>query len=258
MTSGTSNGHGTNDDSFQSFGHPQRSIFQQLGETDHTWINYVDPKGGTGPDSGFYAWTKSSNSTSQIQPLPNFYIDAAAGRLPELSYINPSCCGVGTNSMHPKGLISDGQALIKKVYEGLRASPQWESALMILTFDESGGFHDHVPPPLAPPPDNKIYTITTPDGKSYTLPFNRLGGRIPTLAISPYVAKGYVEQKSTNAAGNKVSYSASSVLRTLGSLWHFSPFNPRVAAAPSFEHLILSNARTDTPTILPVPAPFRW
>ncbi|KAM7214985.1 Phosphoesterase [Rhypophila decipiens] len=257
LTSGTSYGHGSNDAAFGSYGLPQRSIFQQLTETGHSWRNYVDPKGGTGPDAGFYNWTKTSGNTGLIKPLANFYTDAAAGTLPELSYLNPSCCGVGTNSMHPSGRISDGEALIKKVYESLRSSPQWNHTLFILTFDESGGFHDHVPPPLAPAPDSKTYTVSTPDAKSYTLPFNRLGGRIPTLLISRYVAKAKVEQKGTNASGATVSYSASSILRTLGLLWGFTPFNPRVSAAPSFHGLILATARTDAPVTLPASTPFR-
>ncbi|GES62749.1 phosphoesterase superfamily protein [Aspergillus terreus] len=257
LVSGTSYGHGLNDAAFNNHEFPQRSIFQQLTETGHSWINYVDPKGGTGPDAGYFSWTYETNNQDKIQPLANFYTDAAAGKLPELTYINPSCCGVGTNSMHPSGLISDGEALIKGVYEALRSGPQWNNTLFILSFDESGGFHDHVPPPLAPRPDNLTFTLATPNGQNYTFPFNRLGGRIPTLLISPWVSKGFVEQKGTNAKGQTVSYSATSILRTLGYLWDFEPFNPRVEGAASFEHLISSHARKDTPASLPEAVPFR-
>ncbi|PYI04733.1 phosphoesterase [Aspergillus sclerotiicarbonarius CBS 121057] len=257
LVSGTSYGHGDNDDAFSEHAFPQRSIFQQLTETDHSWINYYDTAGGTGPDAGFFNWTYTTNNTDKIQPLANFYTDAAAGSLPEFTYINPSCCGVGTNSMHPSGLISDGEKLIKDVYDALRAGPQWGETLFILSFDETGGFHDHVPPPLAPRPDNRTYTATTPSGESYTFEFNRLGGRIPTFLISPWVGKGYVEQKGTNVEGETVSYSASSILRTLGYLWDFEPFTPRVEDAPSFEHLVQTRARNNTPTALPSPVPFR-
>lgn len=253
ITSGTSHGHGTNDASFRknSHGHPQRSIFQQLTETGHTWMNYWDPMGGTGPDSAFYNWTYTSGSYDKIVPLANFYTDAAAGNLTEFSYINPSCCGVGTNSMHPSGLVSAGEALIKNVYESLRASKQWEETLLLITFDESGGFHDHVAPPVVPAPDNLTYTSTAPNGQVYTFPFNRLGGRIPTILVSPWVSKAKVEQKRVNSDGEVVSYSATSLLRTLGHLWDFEPFNPRVEASPSFEHLFTSNLRDDTPKTLP-------
>jgi phospholipase C len=159
--------------------------------------------------------------------------------------------------MHPTGRVSDGEALIRDVYDALRSSPQWHESLFILTFDESGGFHDHVPPPLAPRPDNLTFTLSTPNGQYYTFPFDRLGGRIPTLLISPWVAKGRVEQKGTNAQGETVSYSSVSILRTLGYLWDFEPFTPRVEYAPSFEHLIETSTRTDTPSTLPSAVAFR-
>lgn len=225
-----------------------------MDETNHTWLNYWDTDGGTGPESHWFSWTKETNNTGKVVPMEQFYTDAGNGNLPEFSYLNPSCCGVGTTSMHDSGLISDGEAFIKKVYDALRNSPQWEESLFILTFDETGGFHDHVPPPLATRPDNLTYTETAPNGKNYTLDFNRLGGRIPTLLISPWVSKGFVEQKGTNHHGETMSYSASSILRTLGYLWDFAPFTPRVADAASWEHLIQTTPRKDTPTVLPNPA----
>lgn len=207
-------------------------------------------------DALFFDWTFTSGNQKLAVPLPNFYTDAASGNLPEFSFVEPSCCGVGTNSMHPAGLISDGEGLIRDVYNALRASPVWNETLMVLTFDETGGFHDHVPPPLAPRPDDLTYTETAPDGQDYTFSFDRLGGRIPTLLISPWVGKGVVEQKGFNSDGEIVSYSASSLLRTLGYLWDFDPFTPRVSGAASFDHLIQSTQRTDTPVSLPSPSAF--
>ncbi|KAG6809064.1 hypothetical protein H0H92_001740 [Tricholoma furcatifolium] len=114
---GTSLGVGKNDATANSFVQLQRSIFQQLTETNHTWKNYVDPLGSTRPDAGYFNWTLASNNTSLIVDLSEFYTDAAAGELPELSFINP--CREATNSMHDSGLISDGETLIKTVYEAL-------------------------------------------------------------------------------------------------------------------------------------------
>ena len=208
-------------------------------------------------DAFFFDWTFTSNNTHLAQPLTSFHADASAGTLPEFSFIDPSCCGTGTNSMHPTGLISDGEAFIKEVYDALRASPQWNTTLFILTFDETGGFHDHIPPPLATRPDDLTYTETAPDGKNYTFSFDRLGGRIPTLLISPWIEKGVVEQKGTNSDGEVVSYSASSILRTLGYLWDFEPFTPRVRDSASFEHLVKRELRGDTPVKMPSPKGFR-
>lgn len=232
----------------------QKSIFEQLSNTGHSWMNYYTSTGMI--DAYFFNWTFTSGNTDKAQPLKKFFNAADAGELPEFTFIDPSCCGVGTNSIHPTGLVSDGETLIKDVYEALRSSPQWNQTLLILTYDETGGFHDHVPPPLAPRPDDLTYTEEVPTGGEYTFTFNRLGGRVPTLLISPWVEKGVVERKSQNAAGDTVSYCASSILRTLGDLWDFAPFTLRVEWAPSFAHLIKSSPRTDTPEELPDPIKF--
>jgi phospholipase C len=225
----------------------QRSIFQQLTETGHTWKDYIVDT--SIEDALWYTWTYSSGNTGLVQDMNNFYADAKAGNLPDFTFINPSCCSVGTNSMHPSGLISDGETIIKDVYEALRAGPQWNNTLFVITFDETGGFHDHVPPPLAVRPDDLTYTETTPTGQSYIFEFDRLGGRLPTWLISPWVSAGHVEQLGTNSAGQSVSYNAASVLRTLGYLWDFEPFTPRVQAAPSFDNLISTCQRKTVETL---------
>lgn len=252
----------------------QRSIFQQLSETNHTWKNYITDDNID--DALFFSWTYASNNTDLVQPIANYYTDAAAGQLPEFTVVGPSCCDVGTNSMHPLGLVSDGEQIIKDVYEALRASPQWNQSLLLITFDETGGFHDHgkylikitfdeylltpvpVPPPTAVRPDNMTYTAATPDGLNYTFAFDRLGGRLPTWLVSPWVASGFVEQKGTNSDNETVSYSATSMLRTLGYLWDFEPFNPRVAKAASFDALVLDTMRQDAPMTLPLPGVNAW
>jgi phospholipase C len=245
LTSGTSAGKGANNFNYDTM--TQRSIFQQVTESGLTWKDYLVDT--SIQDARWYTWTVSTNNTHLIQFMDSFYADAANGTLPDFAYINPSCCGVGTNSMHPSGLISDGEILIKNVYEALRASPQWESTLFVITFDESGGFQDHVPPPLAVRPDNLTYDEKTPDGSTYHFEFDRLGSRLPTWVISPWVS-AQVEQMGTNSDGHTVSYSATSILRTLGYLWDFEPFNARVEKAPSFDHLIQNRIR-NTPKTLP-------
>lgn len=245
LTSGTSAGKGTNNFGYDSF--TQMSIFQKVTELGLTWKDYLVDT--SIQDARWYSWTYSSNNTDLIQFMDSFYADAASGNLPNFTYINPSCCGVGTNSMHPSGLVSDGETLIKNVYEALRASPQWEEIMWVLTFDETGGFQDHVPAPLAVRPDNMTYEEATPAGTTYTFEFDRLGGRMPTWIISPWTP-AMVEQKGTNSQGYVASYQATSILRTLGYLWDFEPFNPRVESAPSFDHLIQSRIR-DTPMTLP-------
>ena len=191
---------------------------------------------------------------SSQKPLEQFYTDAAAGNLPQFTYINPECCSY--QSFHPASPVSEGEAFITGIYQAIRNSPQWKDTLFILTFDEHGGFADHVPPPVGVPPgDSLTYTETAQDGKNITFAFDRLGVRVPTLLISPWVPKGYIEKKGTN---NGQEYTHTSILNFLSVLWGVEPLTPRVAWSPTFEHLILSSPRpdSDSPTQLPDPYPY--
>ena len=111
---------------------------------------------------------------------------AAAGKLPSVSWIDPSFADLHTGVMrlisppsnddHPPSDVTLGQALVLKVYDALASSPQWNKTLFVITYDEHGGFFDHEPPPLDPPDD---------DPKN----FARYGVRVPALVISPLVGR---------------------------------------------------------------------
>ena len=263
ITSGTSYGHGRNDEDFLLYALPQRSIFQQLSEYGITWMNYQNstidamtdtaPLVGFNPDAAFYNWTLSSGAwKTNISPLEQFYADAKAGTLPQFTYLNPECCSY--QSFHPPSPITLGENFIKGIYEAIRNSPQWEETLFILTFDEHGGFGDHVPPPgNVPAGDNLTYTELAYDGKNATFDFKRLGVRVPTLLISPWVGKGVVEHKGINNGGE---YTHTSILGFLQALWGLDTLSPRVAYSSTFEHLITDNLRQDTPATLPDPFPY--
>lgn len=254
--SGTAAGHGSNDDDFDNGTINVTSIFEVASDKGISWRNYDGTNGAFLSDALFFDWTQK-NAKKNVVPLENFYQDAYLGVLPQLSYINPSCCGLNTNSMHPSGNVSYGQVLVKQIYDALRSSPQWDKTLLLLTFDETGGFFDHVAPPLAVRPDNLTYTEKAPDGKEYTLQYDRLGGRLPTWLISPYSPPGYIENEGIDpATGEAAYYSATSVLKTLGYLWDLEDLSPRVSHSPAFDHLIGPFARWDTPIILANPHPF--
>jgi phospholipase C len=83
----------------------------------------------------------------------------------------------GGNSHHPLGSVRAGELLIKQTYEALRRSPIWESSLLIVTYDEHGGFYDHVPPPAA--------RATGSTGRTYGFTFDQLGPRVHAVVVSP-------------------------------------------------------------------------
>ncbi len=109
--------------------------------------------------------------------IPSFLEDAASGTLQSVSWIDPAFTnfnplGFPVNDDHPPADIKDGQDLVLAVYDALAASPQWERSLLVIVYDENGGFYDHVPPP--PAPDDE------PDM------FGRYGVRVPAIIVSPW------------------------------------------------------------------------
>lgn len=250
LTSGTSHGHGDNGEVFYNSGMPQKSIFEQLSEKGISWINYenttnIGPSSFP-PDAMFYEWTAKSGK-DKILPLDQFYKDAKAGNLPQFTWINPECCDY--MSMHPKSPINMGENFMKGIYEAIRNSPQWNETLFIVTWDEHGGFADHVAPPTGVPPgDNLPYIEKANDGKNYTFHFDRLGVRVPTLLISPWVEKGVVQNKPGSGENE---FTHTSILKFVSELWGLESLTPRVDWSPSFGNLITNTFRDDTPEQLP-------
>jgi phospholipase C len=120
------------------------------------------------------------------RPFAAFLADCAAGNLPQVSFVDPRFQdeSSGTsNDDHPHADIRNGEAFLNQVYQAVTASPNWSRTLLIINFDEWGGFFDHVPPPTAPiPPADQL--VGNQDG--------RLGFRTPALLISPWSRRSYV------------------------------------------------------------------
>jgi phospholipase C len=128
-------------------------------------------------------------------PLDGFeaYFDKAPASEERVIFIDPNFVDVPpiktANDDHPPADITHGQDFVAKIYNKIIKSPCWENTLFIITYDEHGGFYDHVPPPgtAAGPPDLvNSYPLLHPDGKSH------LGPRVPTFLISPWVSAGQV------------------------------------------------------------------
>ena len=96
------------------------------------------------------------------------------------------------NSHHPLGSVKAGELLIKQTYEALRKSPIWESSMLIVTYDEHGGFYDHVVPPSDGVPSPDGINSPLPGDPSWVPPFSfdRLGVRVPVVLVSPCLDPG--------------------------------------------------------------------
>lgn len=150
-------------------------------------------------------------------------------------------CG---SSMHPLDDVTAGEQLIKSVYETIRNSPHWENSMLIVTFDEHGGFYDHVHPGTAVPPGD----IETATYNQNGFRFNRLGVRVPALVISPFTPAGTIDH---------TVYDHSSMLATLERIFNLGNMTNRDKAASDLLGLLsLPTPRTDAPTSLgPVVTP---
>ena len=150
----------------------------------------------------------------------------------------------GGTSQHPLDDAAGGEALIKHVYEAIRNSPLWEKSLLIVTWDEHGGFYDHVIPPAAiAPGDPTIHSSMN----SYGFDFKQYGVRVPAVIVSPLIPAGTIDHRL---------YDHSSVPRTLQDLFSLDPMTERDKNANSLLDLLLKldMPRTDAPSTLPDPA----
>jgi phospholipase C len=161
---------------------------------------------------------------------PSFLDDVAAGNLPAVSWIDPRfkdlrVLGPDSNDDHPPSDLIAGQDLILTIYHALSAAPTWSRTLLVITYDEHGGFYDHVSPPPATDEDPA---------------FRRLGVRVPALLVSPLVAKG-----STSSAllGEDFRFDHTSIVKTILTRFcardgQIPVLTDRVAAAQHLGHLL--------------------
>jgi phospholipase C len=145
-----------------------------------------------------------------------FFQDAAAGTLPNLSFIDPSFSGEGagtSNDDHPLADIRAGEHFLWKIYTAVTNSPQWERTVLVINFDEWGGFMDHVPPPIG---------VRSPIDVAGGNADGRLGFRVPLLVVSPFARDDYVAHDV---------YDHTSILKMVESRWGLAPLTGRDAAA---------------------------
>lgn len=151
------------------------------------------------------------------------------------------------NCQHPLGSLSAGESFIQYVYESIRNSPVWPTSLLLVTYDEHGGFFDHVRPPQAVPPgDDGRNHARAQHPKDFT--FDRLGVRVPALAISPWIAQGGIGSRVF--PGRWFDHTA--ILSTVRDVFGLpAPLTQRDAAAGSIAGACrLPEMRTDPPCTL--------
>lgn len=226
------------------------TLYQQLDEAGYDWGFYFDQT----MDGSFFNYTRHPRFASRMKKLDAFKTDASAGTLPTVSFLMPrffSTEKILADDQHPNHAVSLGEALIKRVYEELRNSRSWNSSAFLLTYDEHGGFYDHHPTPLKdiPNPDGKY--CETDAGVRFD--FDRLGIRVPTILISPWVDHVAVHEPKGFKAHPSSKFEHSSFIATLTrQLGLKGQMTKRSEWAAPFDYLFnRQTPRTDCPTHLP-------
>jgi phospholipase C len=231
-------------DSVSGFSFPNGTIFDRLNSSGLPWRLYA------GDNFPIVGALKGIDFTD-IHDYSDFAPDISqAGYAAAYTFIEPSYghlwsdfkCGT---SQHPLDDVTRGEALIKGTYEAIRNSPVWSSSAMIITWDEHGGFYDHLPPPASgaiAPGD------TVPGGvnNQYGFTFQQYGPRVPAVVVSPLFPRNLVDHRL---------YDHASIPATLEACFGLSPMTKRDTNANHLMPLIsLASPRGDAPLTLPAPA----
>ncbi len=222
---------------------------------------------------------------NHLRPLEAFFRDAADGTLPPVSIVDPDFTEFSEENPQD---ISHGEAFAASVIKAVMKGKGWPHTLLIWTYDEHGGYYDHVRPPPAVPPDEIVgRSLVEALGKldwllrrfrlwrklkeandariGDKLPpraYDRLGFRVPAVIVSPFAKKGYVSSKDgprdgpPDGRGPRV-YDHTSILKLIECKWNLPALTLRDAEAHDFlDALDLENPPFLSPP--PLPDPRRW
>ena len=157
------------------------------------------------------------------RPFSAFLADAAAGTLPHVSFVEPRFAGEEegvSNDDHPHADIRNGEAFMNQVYTAVTTSPAWQNTVLVINFDEWGGFFDHVPPDTTPiPPADQL--AGNLDG--------RRGFRTPCLVVSPFAVRENV---------SSLVLDHTSVLKMVEWRWGLDPLTVRDQTANNLAEVL--------------------
>jgi phospholipase C len=216
------------------------TIFSRLTQAGISWADY-NTAYPTGTTMELYPTNDGPYGQTNAPPISQFFSDAKAGKLPQFSLLDPD---YGSQSQENPQNMAVGEGFLGRVIDALRSSPQWPKTLFILTYDEHGGYYDHVPPPVAIAPDS-IQPLVNPGESTYD-GYARYGFRVPAIVIGPYVKPNYV---------SSVVYDHTSILAFLERKWNLGAMTYRDANANDLtEFLDLQAMQAGQPTFPELPA----
>ena len=213
------------------------TIFDMLNAFGISWKDYfVDL-----PTAGLFPYVVEQNP-DKVVPVADFFADCAAGTLPSFSLVDPE--SFEGSEENPQDAQS-GAYYAYQVINAVMASPNWPSTLLVMTFDEHGGYYDHVPPVPAVRPDD-IAPAVGPD--NYGDLYSWTGFRVPAVVVSPWARADYVSH---------TVYDHTSILRLIETKWNLPAMSYRDANANNMTDCLDLRAPTflEPPVLAAAPAP---
>jgi phospholipase C len=194
---------------------PNGTIFTHLSGAGISWADY-NAGGLTGTTMNLYP-ASDLIFASHAKPIGQFFSDAASGSLPSFSLLDPN---YGDQSQEDPQNIVVGESFLASVVHALGNSPAWLKTMLIFTYDEHGGYYDHVPPPVALAPDGVGPVVES--GESTYDGYARYGFRVPSIVVSPYARRDHVSH---------VVYDHTSILAFVERKWNLPAMTHRDANA---------------------------
>jgi phospholipase C len=228
------------------------SLFGALTRAQRGWRLY---HGDQGSLSGSFPVAGGLNGIDlwDAHPYSKFAADIATSNYPfAFTLIEPNYGDIvsdtyrGGQSQHPLDDVRAGETLIKSAYEALRKSPLWNTSLLIVTWDEHGGFYDHAEavPGGAPSPGDTV--VTTGDVNKFGFNFQQYGPRVPAVIVSPLIPKNVIDHRT---------YDHASIPATVEKIFGIPPLTQRDARARDVTSLVSLPEPRPAPTVLPEPVP---
>jgi phospholipase C len=221
------------------------TIFDELQGANITWKNYVPDFPNGSSLKPFPAFSKYVGT--HIVPMPEYFSDLQNGTLPQVALIDRDS-KLGLDEHPGAGVnVQKGAAYVASIIDGLINSTYWKDSVFFLTYDEGGGFYDHVPPVAIVSPDG-IPPILGPNDTCTTkvgpaCDFVYTGFRLPNIVVSPFAKHHYVDHTPIDTTA---------ILRFIEIRFRLQPLSKRDAAQPDISFFFdFSSAPDLNPPIAP-------
>jgi phospholipase C len=216
-----------------------KTIMDLLEEKGLSWRIYAQ----RASNSIFFEFASSRELSSHVVLLEQFFSDAAAGQLPAVAMIETA-----EDDEHPQNNVEDGAAVTANIINALMKSPNWKDSALFLSYDESGGLYDHVPPIETVAPDDKEVSDLKPTDicssgcTGSAAGFTRTGYRVPFTLISPFAKPHYVSHTPADHTA---------VLKYIEDRFGLPRLSARDAAQPSLDEFFDFSAPNMNPPSAP-------